>query len=325
MACLHTSELLTMPFDAATVAGAWKLITAARSIAVIPHTEADGDAIGACCALSDFLLSYGKMVEVIYMDALRDIVPFHARHERVGSHSRIPDLVITVDVANSKRCYYPAAFHHIPLINIDHHRDNSVGGTFTFIDSRASSSCEVLYLLMTAWDKTKISLQACEALLYGVLDDSIIFRTQLTTARTLQVATLLADAGVDYQMIKEQVRNYRAPFVVRVWANLLRNLKTVAGKSISVVQVSLKDLQDAKADRMILGGFVNFVADLIDSDIVLLLVEKQPGVIKGSFRSKRANVAQLAAVFGGGGHVNAAGFEVKGAFDEIERTVLSKI
>lgn len=325
MACLHTPELLTMPFEAVAVAAAWKLILAARSIAILPHTEADGDAIASCCALSGFLENIGKQVEVIYLDNLRDLVPFHATRERVSSHSRVPDLVIAVDVANIARCYYPAAFRAVPLINIDHHQDNSVGGTFAFVDPSASSSAEVLYLLLSAWDRTKISAQICEQLLYGMLDDSIIFRTQLTTGRTLHIAAALVDAGADYQLIKERVRNYRASFVVRVWAYLLRNLKTITSKSLSVVHVSIKDLQDAKADRMILGGFVNFVADLIDSDIVLLLVEKQPGVVKASFRSKRANVAAIAALFGGGGHVNAAGFEMKGALDDIERAVLAKI
>ena len=52
--------------------------------------------------------------------------------------------------------------------------------------------------------------------------------------------------------------------------------------------------------------------------------ESEPGLIRLSFRSKGAvDVAALAARWDGGGHRNAAGATIRGAFDAVERAVIA--
>jgi len=47
------------------------------------------------------------------------------------------------------------------------------------------------------------------------------------------------------------------------------------------------------------------------ADVVVLLTEKEPRIISGSIRTKKGvNSAEIAALFGGGGHPGAAGFKL---------------
>jgi phosphoesterase RecJ-like protein len=216
-------------------------------------------------------------------------------------------------------------FNDVPLINIDHHQDNSVQGTLNFIDAAASSTCQLLYWLMLAWNKNSIEKFTAEALLCGLLDDSIIFRSQLSDANTLLTASLLIEQGADFQRVKNIILTYKSPFVVRFWGMLLERARNISGKSVSLVSVSKRDFDACKTDESVLGGFVNFWAGLVNSDVVLLLVERGPGLVKGSFRSKKADVAAMAEALGGGGHKNAAGFEFNGTLKEAEQAFVSRI
>ncbi len=64
------------------------------------------------------------------------------------------------------------------------------------------------------------------------------------------------------------------------------------------------------------------------TEIVLLLKEKSEGIISGSVRTTTpsADASSIAEMFGGGGHVRAAGFKIKSNdFYETEKMVVSKI
>lgn len=62
------------------------------------------------------------------------------------------------------------------------------------------------------------------------------------------------------------------------------------------------------------------------AEVSLFLREDIPGVIKGSMRSKYdVNVNEIAAIFGGGGHIKASGFTSELPADEIVKKVLEKL
>ena len=62
------------------------------------------------------------------------------------------------------------------------------------------------------------------------------------------------------------------------------------------------------------------------TDAAVFLYETAPGVFKVSLRSGPSlNVAEVAGVFGGGGHVQAAGCTLKGEPDDVIGRVLGVI
>jgi len=57
--------------------------------------------------------------------------------------------------------------------------------------------------------------------------------------------------------------------------------------------------------------------------VAIVFVERPDGLVKLSWRSiPGINVAAIAAVFGGGGHAQAAGAEIAGTLAEVEERVL---
>ena len=62
------------------------------------------------------------------------------------------------------------------------------------------------------------------------------------------------------------------------------------------------------------------------AEVGILFKEQNDGVIRISFRSKgRIDVNRIAGLFGGGGHVTAAGARIKGTLAEVEKTVIAAV
>jgi len=82
------------------------------------------------------------------------------------------------------------------------------------------------------------------------------------------------------------------------------------------------------ATREDLTGVIDeLMTSVPEVDIVLLLSEREPGLVSGSLRTAReVSAVEVAALFGGGGHPGAAGFQLLDATVEgTIRGVLEKI
>jgi len=70
-------------------------------------------------------------------------------------------------------------------------------------------------------------------------------------------------------------------------------------------------------------GFVNYARSIIGVEIALFFKETQGGEVRISWRSgPEADVSQLAANFGGGGHARAAGCTINGSLRDSVDVVL---
>jgi len=103
---------------------------------------------------------------------------------------------------------------------------------------------------------------------------------------------------------------------MRLWGRVLKNTyQTPEGVTMSVV--SKKDFQETEADYSEMTGVVDYVNSVPDSKYSVILTERDE-VVKGSLRTLKddIDVSVIASQYGGGGHVKAAGFAVKGRLEK---------
>ena len=80
------------------------------------------------------------------------------------------------------------------------------------------------------------------------------------------------------------------------------------------------------ADRNDLEGIVEQLRLTKGAEVAILMSETEEGTTKFSFRSKRyVDVNQVAGLYGGGGHVRAAGCTVQGNYKEALKRFLDAI
>ena len=104
-----------------------------------------------------------------------------------------------MDTAKAKRVNIDGKLEAIPnakVLNIDHHTTNTQYGDWNWVEGDASSSCELIYLLIKALG-CQVTPTIATLIYAGIHSDTQGFSLANTTNRSLRVAAELAEAGAD--------------------------------------------------------------------------------------------------------------------------------
>lgn len=308
--------------DKARLQQAAAQLHAAQHILITSHVRPDGDAIASVLALGLALQAQGKHVQMVLADgAPADFDHLQGWHQVVRSGQAPVDLVVTVDAASQERCGEALRTFPQVHINIDHHISNTNFGELNLVDPSAVATCALLAEQFAALG-LEFSPGVIDALLTGLLTDTIGFRTSNMNPKALRLAADLVEMGADLPALYERALLRRSFRAMRYWGAGLTSLQQEPG----LVWGSL-----TLADRKAVGypgnddaELVNNIATIEGAQITVLFVEQADQQVKVSWRSQGGqDVARIAAQFGGGGHTAAAGAVVAGSLAEAEARVLS--
>jgi phosphoesterase RecJ-like protein len=295
----------------------------AHRILLITHVSPDSDAIGSALGLAHALKALGKSPTPACADAIRDrfdLLPGHS--DMVTQAAGEFDLVVALDCGDEGRLGAVWANRPDPkpfLANVDHHISNTRFGQINWVDPSAASTAEMVLRLV---DELNVPLNQdiATCLLYGLVGDTLGFRTPNTTPRQLQYAERCMAAGASLYDSIDQQFNRRSQALVCLWGKALNVLKIK--DRIAYTAIS-KAMRDACGMGMADLNLSSFLVSINEVDRSAVLVEKDDGQVEISLRAKRGfNVSQAAVALGGGGHPLAAGATIDGPLDAATKQVL---
>jgi len=297
-------------------------LQAADRILVTSHVRPDGDAISSVLALGLALQARGKHVQMVLADgAPSDFAHLHGWGEIVRAGQAPVDLVVTVDAATQDRC--GEALQSFPQVhlNIDHHISNTGFGELNLVDPSAVATCALLAEHFLALG-LGFSPAVNDALLTGILTDTMGFRTSNMTPKALRIAADLTEMGADLPALYERALLRRSFEAMRYWGYGLTSLQQEPGLVWGCL--TLVDRKSAGYPGNDDAELVNNISMIEGASITVLFVEQANNQVKISWRSQGGNdVARIAAQFGGGGHVAAAGAVVNGSLEQAQGLVLA--
>lgn len=305
---------MTLHDDIARAASA---IGAADSLAITCHVNPDGDALGSALALAHAARAAGREAVVAFggPQDLADTLTFLDTTPLVAPEDfpEAPECLVVFDVAAPTRL---AEIGHTAsragtVVVIDHHRSNDGFGDVTVIHPEIAASAQLATYLIEAlgWP---IDRTVATCLLTGIVTDTGRFQYSSTDGETLRVAARLLDAGVRPEEIGQRV--YEAvPFgYLAVSAAVLGRARLEAELGLVWSTMTEADLAAAGIGYAQADPLIDDLRIAREAGVALLLKETEAGW-KGSLRSRgEVDVAAVAAIFGGGGHHNAAGFTAPG-------------
>jgi phosphoesterase RecJ-like protein len=212
-----------------------------------------------------------------------------------------------------------------PAINsivIDHHSSNEEYGKLNLIDSKITSTGELLYRLFSDWD-VGISSDIAECLLTGIIGDTGTFQYQNVGKETLEVAADLMEKGADKDKIVYNLYRNIEFKELKMWGKFIESMMIEDNFVWSAIPLSTyRDFGEyvyAKEDVANL-----FFPIVKGTEFGIVMVETSEGVLSVSFRSRTGfDVSLIAKEVGGGGHKAAAGARIEGLqFQEAVNRVL---
>ena len=222
------------------------------------------------------------------------------------------DLCITLDASDKERLGSYAVYfdNAAKTLCIDHHRTNTGFAEQNYIIPDASSCSEVLYTLL---DEAKISREAAECLYTGIVHDTGVFKYNSTTRKTMEIAGALMEKGVNAAKIIDD-SFYRKTYAQNqiLGKALLGSTRILDGRCIFSV-VSQKEMEFYGVDTNDLDGIIDQLRITEGVECAIFIYEKAFNEYKVSLRSNDyVDVSKVAAYFGGGGHIHAAGCTMQG-------------
>jgi bifunctional oligoribonuclease and PAP phosphatase NrnA len=296
------------------------------------HTNPDGDSVGSALALRHVLRRSGKDCRVVGASSFPTLFTYLPGVETVEENPDLSastfDLIIIPDCSDFGRLgelyqRNQATFQRAPIINVDHHVSNHAFGLINILDPAAAATAEQLVYLFSDW-ALEIDPPAATCLLAGILTDSQGFRTASTTSRTLRAAADLVEAGGLLKMVMDESFNAKPLSTMKLLGRVLSEIQTSDGLLWGEISQSL--LKDCQATDAETETVANFLAGVRGIKLAVLFKETRSGLVKVSLRSSAGtDAAAIAAVFGGGGHNQAAGFSVEQSLAEAKRPVLETL
>lgn len=308
-----------------------------KQIAIVPHRNPDGDALGSSLALYHVLQQLDHKVKVIapnefpefisWLPAADQVLIFEKNYDECAAFLQGSDLVFALDFnalhrAGDQMGSYLERLRK-PFVMIDHHQAPDDFAKITISNTAFGSTCELLYTVINKLNFNHlITTNAATCIYTGIVTDSGSFKYVKTTSNTHRVVAELIEKGVDNAKVHSQLFNTTSYNQLQLLGRALQHLTTLNEHSTAFTYLSQADLDEFRYQKGDTEGIVNYALSIKGINLAAIFIEnKEEGIIKISFRSEgNVDVNDLARLyFNGGGHINAAGGK---SYESLNNTII---
>lgn len=295
-----------------------KFISDYNRYIICGHVKPDGDCIGASVALGLALMSRGSEVFIFYdgdtsrYEKLTSMVPSFTK-ETAETVTGKAYACILLDLADPERTGAGSFLlgKAVDSLCIDHHVNRGEYARLNHIEEGMSATSEIVYALLKMAG-IPVTQAMAEALYTGIAFDTGGFRHSSTTGDTYRIAGELVELGAPCTQIMNELYHTKRFLEVKILSVVYRKAKLYQG-GILMACMEGKDFARLGAGPDDAENVVGALAEVGEAEVAVYLREVENDVIRVNLRSKsRVDVAAVAASFGGGGHVRAAGCTIKG-------------
>jgi phosphoesterase RecJ-like protein len=310
-----------MKIDKAALAALNQRIEGAERILIVSHVRPDGDAVSSVLALGTALQEKGKQVVMALADGVPSALKFLPGSDQVVKKADGEfDLIVALDCGGQDRVGAILNGHASIHVNIDHHASNLQFGEINVVDGEAVSTTEILARIFPELG-LPITETVASLLLAGILTDSQGFKTANTSPLSLRVSADLFEKGADMQALYFDALTRKTYESASYWGAGLSQLQRDG--NIVWTTLSLEDRKAVNYAGRDDADLINILSAIDGAEIAIIFVEQDNHAVKVSWRARSDfDVSQVAAQFGGGGHVVAAGAMIKGKLQEVQEKVI---
>src|SRR4029077_10686926 len=157
-----------------------------------------------------------------------------------------------------------------PLLNIDHHHDNTRFGTVNLVVEDASCTAELVWDLARGLG-VELTPQIAEALYVGLVTDTGRFSYENTTPRAHLMAAELIEAGVDVAAIYRQIYEGVPLAKLELLARALASVRRFDDGRVTVAVLSAEDFEATGSDDNYAEGIIDQLRAVAGTKVAVLI------------------------------------------------------
>jgi len=302
-----------------------------KSFLITAHYDPEGDSLGSQLAMAEILRQLGKKYVIVDPDKVPSPYKFLKNVNEIQQPSGKAyqfDIALVLDCPIMERVRDVAGvIGKGPIVNIDHHVSNKNFGAINYVETKASSTGEIMYNLAKALG-IKMNKDLATYIYIAMLTDTGGFRYSNTTSKTMHIAAELMEFGVSPKEMYEMIYESYSLASRKLLGLCLGTLKVSPDGKFAWMHLTKAMFKKAGATALDAENFVNYPRFIEGVKIAVLFSDNaKKGFTKVNFRSNEswADVNKIASKFGGGGHVSASGCVMKGSLKAVEKKILEEV
>lgn len=321
--------------DDASVQKLKTMFAQCKNVVVTAHTSPDGDAMGSCMGMYEYLKRKGKNVSVVVPNYFPDFLHWMKDSDKVVLYDRkrthantlimTADLIVCLDFNDWGRIdeEAPAVQNaNAKKVLIDHHLNPRKAGFDVVISHpEASSTCELVWRVLDAMGESdNLTFAGAEDLYAGMYTDTGGFSFNSNNPDIFIILSELLKKGIDKDLINRRINNNFSPDRLRLIGYVLyEKLQVFPEKHASLFALSKEELAKFNYIKGDMEGIVNMPLQIKGHKLSIQLREDtEKPVIRVSTRSVDDVPCNLICekYFNGGGHKNASGGTLECSLEE---------
>lgn len=296
-----------------------KEVEACKNAIVVGHSHPDGDCVGSAVALACLIESLGGKAQIIFPEKAPSRLEFLLGEKK--ELEALPEVpggydIVCVDLASPVQMgSLREAIENVARLRIDHHEVGIPYAKREFVEPHAAAAAEIVFDLweyaVESGKAKEIPDEAKTALFGAISSDTGCFKYANVTPSTHIRAAKLIEMGVPSAEINRLLFDTKDAPQLKAEGISISRLETFADGQISGVAIELSDY----VDGLDIKSFETAIdiARSVRGVKCAVSVKASPtvGVFRASLRANGdTDVSKVAATFGGGGHIRAAGCSV---------------
>lgn len=289
-----------------------KLIKTAKSAVILPHINADGDAVASSKAMQKALESINIPAVIYAEEPVEKRLDFISDGILVYNGEEIEcDTCIVLDCGDIERTgeRRKIADGARQLINIDHHRTNVGFGDASLVCAEASSTGEVLFDLFKEMN-LDITAETARYLYTAICSDTGGFAFANVSPKTFRIAAELIEKDICHSEISRLLFDCVDMDEELMRSELTNSINSYFGGRIRTVVITKALAAKFGISPQEMQGIVDIPRRIRGTEIAVALKETDDCTRVSMRSNTSADVSEVALKFGGGGHSKAAGCSI---------------
>ena len=312
-----------------------ELMAAHNPVYIMGHASGDNDSFGASVAIYRATVSMNRQAHIVLDTVSFSVRPFWERFQASADYprdmfltgeealARFEDnaMLVIVDTNQRSMVECPQLLEKTAQIVVfDHHRqaEGAVPALLSYVEPYASSACEMVTEILQYFNEGVVPKpMEAETIYSGILIDTDNFGSR-TSSRTFEAAAYLKRSGADLMQVKKMLREDYREYKAKASAMQTTEM-TEDGFAYAICKA------DGLDSPTIIGAQVaNDLLNISGVKASFVFTKVEDVVFVSARAIDEVNVQLIMERLGGGGHLGAAGAQLKNVSEEEAREAVQE-
>ncbi len=309
-----------------------RLLASGQRFLLTSHVRPDCDALGSELGLAGILDALGKETHIINADPVPANIAFIDPDKRIKTLGvdvtldTLPEHDVFIVLDTSAWVQLGGMADALKATSatkcvIDHHVSSDDLGAVEFKDTQCEATGRLIADLAIHLG-VDLTPQIATPLFAAMVTDTGWLRFASVTAESYEAASRLVAGGAQPTWIYGQLYEQDTLERYRLKGRMFSRMTTLHKGRLVYTWVLNSDFEETGAQRTDTEDAVNQGLRIKGTEAGFIMVEQPDGRFKVSFRSRKIDVSEVAAQFGGGGHKAAAGAFAAGPLEAARESLL---